>query len=368
MLRGTLSIGRWWGVELRLHVLLPVLLLASMAYSSVANGNATRGFGLWFALMLAVAVREVARMLTAAYVGLRVRTLFILPVGSVMALAPHAGEGPAPSTLPVTVAAPLANLVAGLLILGLAYAVDPRAQMLAQPWISPSYVLRSLMWMQLLLGVMNALPSASMPTRSLLRFGGRDSSAVAGPTLNLGTLLGFGLVFAGLLMGSLIGILAGTFALMLARFTTPGGGAAPGGGDDLLVRDVMLTEFSVLSTSDTLGSALASTVHSLHDVFPVVRGNLLVGSIARQALITQLQTSGDGYLQGSMSRSLQLVRPEETLVEALRRASGLSAGELLPVADGGRVVGILSPQNLARAVQQRKLTAARTAPERQELP
>jgi CBS domain-containing protein len=88
----------------------------------------------------------------------------------------------------------------------------------------------------------------------------------------------------------------------------------------------------------------------VQDVFPVVRGDRLVGAVARQSLIDQLQTEGDGYLQGMMTRALQLAQPEEPLVAALRRASARGASEIVPVAKNGRLLGILTPQNLGRAV------------------
>ena len=56
------------------------------------------------------------------------------------------------------------------------------------------------------------------------------------------------------------------------------------------MHEVMLTEYTLLSSSDTLQGALDRTVHSLQDVFPVVRGDRLVGSIARQTISERLQT------------------------------------------------------------------------------
>ncbi len=124
----------------------------------------------------------------------------------------------------------------------------------------------------------------------------------------------------------------------------------------ILVREVMLTEYTLLSSSDTLQGALDRTVHSLQDVFPIVRGDRLVGSIARQTIAQRLLTDGDSYLQGIMSRSLQLASPTDKLVEALRRAASLGASEFIPVVEDGTMIGILTPQSLARAVQQVKVT------------
>jgi CBS domain-containing protein len=130
------------------------------------------------------------------------------------------------------------------------------------------------------------------------------------------------------------------------------------------VRDVMLTEYTLLSTTDTLRDALERTAHSLQGVFPVVRGDRLVGSIARQTLADRLLAEGDIYLQGIMTRSLQTAGPSEKLVDALRRSAQIGASEFIPVVEDGAMLGILTPQSLGRAVQQLQLT--RPEPDRQK--
>jgi CBS domain-containing protein len=358
VMRGSFSLGRWLGVDVRLHISLPVLLVGSLLYGVLATGNPVRGIGLCLAIVLALVVREMARILAAAYAGLRVRALFILPIGGIMALAPQP-HGEVAETQLVSLAAPIANFVAGLLLLGFAYAVDPHAQMLVQPWISAAYILRSMMWMQFILGALNLVPSAAMPTRQTLRGVGAGTLA-SGAASSLVYALALGMMVLGFMLPNLWVIGLACVAMLLAQLQSPAAATAPQ-SEEMRVRDVMLTDMTLLSTSDTLEGALRNTVHSVQEIFPVVRGNRLVGAVARQALVDSLQASGDGYLQGSMARNLQIVAPEEPLVTALRRAAGLGASEFLPVVEDERVLGILSPQSLARAVQQVKLAEARTA-------
>jgi hypothetical protein len=71
--------------------------------------------------------------------------------------------------------------------------------------------------------------------------------------------------------------------------------------DTVRMRDVMLTQFSTLSASDTLEDALQRAVHTLQDVFPVVRGGNLVGAVSRQNIVEALATSGNSYVQGVMT-------------------------------------------------------------------
>jgi predicted transcriptional regulator len=352
MLRLSFPLGKIMGVDVRLHLSFLVLLAAAMAYGA-ACGNATRGVGLWVALVFAVVVRETARSIAAAYAGLRLRALFLLPVGGVMAFAPQDG-GASSSTLALVLAAPIANFGMGLLMLGLSYALAPGVHLLTQPWISPLHVLRSFVWMQFVLGVVNLLPTATLPTRQILRGGAKSAAAtarIAGPAFGLMTGLAIVMLLAGLFTMNLWLVLLGCFALLTSQLQaqTAVDGTSP---DAMRVEEVMLTEFTLLSSSDTLRGALDRTVHSLQDVFPIVRGDRLVGSVTRQTIADHLQMEGDSYVQGVMTRSLQVAGLEEPLAVALRRAGAQGASEFIPVADGGRMVGILTPQSLPRAVQQ----------------
>jgi CBS domain-containing protein len=372
MLRSSLPIGRYLGVDVRVHLLFPLLLAFAIAYSVVSNGAATRGFGLWAALCLAVVVREVARTITAAYVGFRVRALFLLPVGGVMAFSPRAGAkgDTAQDTRAVSIAGPLANFAAGLLLLGVSYALDPHVSLLAQPWIGTAHILRSTVWMQIVLGAVSLLPASAMPASRLMRLrgaqnapGGMEGASKLASAFTFGTGLALAMILAGVVLLNLWLILLGGFLLLGARLSSHNAVSSPE-AEAIMVRDVMLTEYTLLSTTDTLRDALERTTHSLQDVFPVVRGNLLVGSIARQTLAERLLAEGDIYLQGIMTRSLQTAGPTEKLVDALRRSAQLGAGEFIPVVEDGAMLGILTPQSLGRAVQQLQLT--RPEPEQKE--
>jgi CBS domain-containing protein len=360
MLRFSFPLGKIMGVDVRLHLSFVVLLLGAMAYGA-AYGSAWRGVGLFAALAFAVAVREIARSIAAAYVGLRLRALFLLPVGGVMAFAPQEA-GVQPSTLPLMLSAPIANFGMGLLLLGVSYACAPGVNLLTQPWISPGHVLRSFVWMQFVLGLVNLLPTATLPTRQLLRGAEKTpppataaNARHSGPAFSMLSGLAVAMVLAGLVTANLWIALLGCFALLTSQLvsqTTPDGM----GSDSMRVEEVMLTEFTMLSSSDTLRGALDRTVHSLQDVFPIVRGNRLVGSVTRQTLAEQLQMEGDSYVQGVMTKSLQTAGPKEELVVALRRAGAQGASEFIPVAEDGRMLGILTPQSLTRAVTQVKQT------------
>jgi CBS domain-containing protein len=371
MLRSSIPIGRLLGVDLRLHITFPLLLVLSVIFSETSGNGVARGVALWLAICFAVLVREVARAVAATYIGIQLHALFLLPIGGIMAFTGVNAEADTPASRRLLMlSGPLANLVVGLILLGSAYALEPQVSLLAQPWIDTSHLLRSLVWMQIMLGALSLLP---MPAVAASRNAAREANAAAAtnrpkarpfpirvPRLTLGTALALAMVLVGLVLMNLWLVILGGFVMLAVVLSRP---PALSGSDaeTILVSEVMLTEYTLLSSSDTLKGALDRTVHSLQDVFPVVRGGQLVGSVARQTIASRLVAEGDSYLQGIMTRSLQLASPAEKLVEALRRASALGANEFIPVVEDGAMIGILTPQSLSRAVQQVKMT--RPSPE-----
>ena len=60
--------------------------------------------------------------------------------------------------------------------------------------------------------------------------------------------------------------------------------------------------------------------------------------------------NGNGYVQGIMTRSFQTAQPEDSLVRTLGRISGGQGAQLVPVMQGERIVGIVTPQNLSQSM------------------
>jgi CBS domain-containing protein len=133
--------------------------------------------------------------------------------------------------------------------------------------------------------------------------------------------------------------------------------------DTVRMREVMLTDFATLSPSDTLADALYRCVHSLQEEFPVVRGPELVGIISRQRIVDALRNDGNGYVQAVMSRAFQVAQPEDTLGATISRLTAGRGMGLIPVTESGRVVGVVSVQNLMNSMA---LLAEQRRIERQE--
>jgi predicted transcriptional regulator len=239
--------------------------------------------------------------------------------------------------------------------------------LLERPWITPAHLVRGLVWLNLLLGVVNLLPAfpldggrifGSPTTPDEPEPSNRSRSVLLGRGLGFGTgslgaglghIIAIGLVLAGIMTGNAWLIILGPMILLVAHIENQGM-LVQSNADAVRMRDVMMTQFSTLSASDTLEDALQRAIHTLQDVFPVVRGGSLVGAVSRQNIIEALATNGNSYIQGVMSRNFQTAQPDDSLVRTLRRIMGDQTTQLVPVMDGERIVGIITPQNLSHSM------------------
>lgn len=334
---------------MRVHAFFPLLALVCLGLS--ATEGAARGIGLFFVLVAAVVVRETARLLVAAWHGLRLRAVLLLPIGGLFAWANPESQDKAnqgSGQFALAFAGPLANLAtaAALGIACLGASTDIR--LFDRPWITAAYLLRSLVWMQAGLGILHLLPAYPLDGGRLLRgsFARTHGFAPAGrAATGLGQIIALATMIAGMAFHGYWLIIAGFF-IMIGAQVEDQGAFFQTVVDTVRMREVMLTDFATLSPSDTLADALARCVHSLQDDFPVVRGPELVGIVSRQRIIDALRNDGNGYIQSVMSRAFQVARPEDTLGATIRRLTAGRGLSLIPVTDAGRVVGIVSVQNL----------------------
>jgi CBS domain-containing protein/Zn-dependent protease len=345
----SIPLGRWLGVELRIHAFFP--LLAFVCFGLAGAAGWLRGLGLFFALTVAVLVREIVRLMVAACLGLRLRAVLVLPIGGLFAYAnPESQENSnsGAGQFLLCFAGPVANLVTAAALALAFLGAGGDINLFQQPWITADYLLRSMVWMQAGLGVLHLLPAYPLDAGRLLRgnFARTHGFAPAGRAASgIGQLLALAAMLAGMLLHSPWLIIAGFF-IMIGAQVEDQGVFFQSVVDTVRMREVMLTDFATLSPSDTLADALARCVHSLQEDFPVVRGPELVGIVSRQRIVEALRNDGNGYVQSVMSRAFQVARPEDTLGTTIRRLTAGRGLSLIPVTDSGRVVGIVSVQNL----------------------
>ena len=337
------------GVELRVHAFFPLLAVFCLALS-IKDGLA-RGIGLFLVLCAAVVVRETARLLVAAWLGLRLRAILLLPIGGLFAYADPESQESANQGVgqfAMAFAGPLANAASALLLALTFLGAGGNVHLLGQPFITSAYLVRSMVWMQVGLGLLHLVPAYPLDCGRFIRgsFARRYGFAPAGrAATGLGQVLALIAMVTGMLLHNYWLIIAGFFIMIGAQIEDQGV-FFQSVVDTVRMREVMLTDFATLSPSDTLADALVRCVHSLQEDFPVVRGPQLVGIVSRQRIVDALRNEGNGYVQSVMSRAFQVARPEDTLGTTIRRLTAGHGLALIPVTESGRVVGIVSVQNL----------------------
>jgi Zn-dependent protease/CBS domain-containing protein len=337
------------GVELRVHAFFPLLAVVCLGIG--ATEGWLRSLALFFVLVIAVAIRETARLTVAAWFGLRLRAVLLLPIGGLFAYAnPESQENAnrGSGQFAMALAGPLANGATALALIAMLMGSSGEINLFAQPWITSAYLLRSMVWMQAGLAIVHLLPAYPLDCGRLLRgnFARKHGFAFEGRTsTSLGQFLALAIMIGGMLLHSPWMIIVGFFIMIGAQIEDQGV-FFQSVVDTVRMREVMLTDFAILSPSDTLADALARCVHSLQDDFPVVRGPQLVGIVSRQRIVDALHSEGNGYVQSVMSKAFQVARPEDTLGTTIRRITAGRGLSLIPVTESGRVVGIVSVQNL----------------------
>lgn len=334
---------------MRVHLFFPLLIFVFLGISGTDRW--WRGVALFLVLVFAVITRETVRLLTAAWFGLRLRAVLLMPFGGLYAYAnpesqEHASQGA--GQFAMALAGPLANLAAAITLAITITGVSGAIQLFVPPFLTSDHLLLSLVWMQVFLGLLHFVPAYPLDFGRLIRsnFARRHGFALAGrAAAGLGQAIALAALLGGMLLHNPWIVLAGFFILIGAQIEDQGV-FFQSVVDTVRMSEVMLTDFATLSPSDTLADALARCVHTLQEDFPVVRGPQLVGIVSRQRIVDALRSDGNGYVQSVMSRAFQVARPEDTLGTTIRRLTAGQGLSLIPVAESGRVVGIVSVQNL----------------------
>lgn len=358
-------LGRWMGVDLRIHTFFLLLLGLCLLSTNLVKVSSWRTIMLWFLLLLAVVVREVARVVVAAYHGVQLRSILLLPIGGLFSYAnpdsaERAGEGNVQTSLALV--GPLANFAFALTIGALIAGATPQVAIFAKPLVTPLHLMRSTVWLNVILGALNLLPAYPLDAGRILRSGfSRTRGAVQATKAasGVGQVLGLCAVLVGIALlfvpNSGLGTGLSPWLIMVGFFIFIGAQLEDQGlmfqsvVDTVTMREVMLTYFSTLSPSDTLEDALYKAIHSLQDEFPVVRGANLVGVVSRQGILEALRSEGNGYVQSIMSRAFQVAQPDDSLGSMIRRMAG-GRMSLVPVTEGGRIIGIVTLQNLMHSM------------------
>jgi Zn-dependent protease/predicted transcriptional regulator len=356
-------IGRIAGIDVYVHpTFLLLLVWVALAHFFAHNDLGEALYGLVFVLALfgIVVLHELGHALTARRYGVRTRDITLLPIGGVARLE-RIPEDPW-QELAIAVAGPAVNVVmAAAIYLGLVLA---RGLSLSPPdaviRVGGGF-LQQLFWVNVMLVVFNMVPAFPMD-------GGRVLRALLAMRLDYvratQTAASIGQVFA--LLFGLLGLFYNPFLIFIAVFVWLAGTQEAGlvtlrsALGDIPVMRAMITDFRALRSDDPLAQAVAHLLGGFQQDFPVLEDGRLVGVLTRNDLAAGLGQYGPETRVGEvMQREFVTADPREMLQTAFSR---LQEGHCrtLPVVKEGRLLGLLTADNLAEVLMiQEALRAAR---------
>ena len=349
-------LGRIGDVHVRVH-LSYIMLLAyvwSMDWTALGDRVWTRGAEFVAIVFASVIVHELAHALASRGANLPQRMLVLMPIGGVTMMDDGSGQIRDPLSRPlVAFAGPAANFALAAIGISAIHQSFPGMHVLAFPYAGSANLIRSFVWINIFIGAINLLPAYPLDAGRILRahFGHtmhpmRATKRAVGIAQLFATafiLTGFsGIWNYWLMIGGLLLFLAAQLEERSVVFQSV--------LESLRLEEVMLKDFSVLSPADTLEDALAKAVHTLQDDFPVIRGTDMIGVVSRQSIVNALRSEGNGYVQTVMERVFQVAQKGETLASGLRKLATHNLS-IIPVVDDGRLIGIVTFQNLMHSMR-----------------
>jgi Zn-dependent protease/CBS domain-containing protein len=381
----SISAGRIFGVELRIHwtfFLLPLFVWYT-EYASHGTANEGRDLALVGIIFASVLAHELGHALVARRSGVRAKSIVLLPIGGItqldesqpapdspaadpLASDPHAADPHAIDAvlnlkaaklaswqrdIRIAMAGPLTNLFIALVSAGIILVVAPHVDLRTWPFMQSGNLPRSLVWANLYLAGFNLLPAYPMDGGRVLRalFSRRmDAIQATRRAVSIGQAFATMFILGGMLLPNYWLTLVGLF-LFIASQMEERSAVFQSVLEKVHLEDIMLTDFATLSPADTLEDALDKAVHSLQDDFPVIRGSDMVGVISRQKILDALRVEGNGYVQAVMNRIFEVAQKGESLASAFRKLTARNLS-IIPVVEDQRLVGIVTLQNLMHSM------------------
>ena len=353
----SIPVGRLFGIEIRIHLTFVFLLFVvwSMEAGAQDANTVLHGLALVGIVFGSVVLHELGHALVARGSGIPAKGIILLPIGGVTILD-EANALPDSANawlrdIRISVTGPLVNLlIAGVAALVLTAAI-PGFSVTAKPLLHSSALYRSIVWVNVYLGLFNLLPAYPMDGGRVLRaiFSRRmDMVQATQRAIRIGNVFSILFMMVGILLVNWWLVMIGFFLFIGAQLEERSA-VFQSVLQSVRLEEVMLTDFATLSPADTLEDALEKAVHTLQDDFPVVRGSDMVGVVSKQKLLEALRADGNGYVQAVMNRIFEVAARQESLASAFRKLSARNLS-IIPVVDEQQLVGIVTLQNLMHSM------------------
>ena len=349
------KLGKFAGTEVRVHITFALLLLwIGFAHYRVGGAAAAwEGVVYVLAVFACVVLHEFGHVLAARRYGINTPDITLLPIGGLARLERMPDEPR--QELVIAIAGPLVNVaIAAIIYLALGYSVgveqigqieNPRADFFAR-----------LAGVNVFLVLFNLIPAFPMD-------GGRVLRAVLAIWLpwsratqiaaTIGQGLAFVFGFVGLFYNPLLIFIA--IFVYLAATAEAQTAQLREVASSVLAGDVMVTNFSRLRRSSNIDEAIEMLLATTQHEFPVVDADdRFEGLLTRDDIIRALRESGPGTAVASvMHKEIPRSHPRKSLQDSLRMMQEAGVPAVAIVDDSGRLVGLMTPENLGEMMMVR---------------
>jgi Zn-dependent protease/CBS domain-containing protein len=356
-MRWSIKLVRIAGIEIKIHITF-VIFLGWIAFSYYQAGGrqvAIQGTLFVALLFFCVLLHELGHALVARRFGIRTPDITLLPIGGVARLE-RIPEKPKQELL-IAIAGPLVNILiaAVLFLIVKAQGSLPDLTDLNTPRVS---LMTKLASVNLFLVLFNLIPAFPMD-------GGRILRALLAVKMNyaratqVAATIGQGLAF----MFGFLGLFGNPMLIFIALFVYLGASQEAALAQmknisaGLPVAEAMVTQLRTLNPNATLDEAAEALLRTSQHEFAVVdEAGQVLGILTRDDLIAALRRrDASAPVSEVMRKNLPAVRPDDHLDEAFLKMQNSGSPALSVVDDAGRLVGLITAENVGHMVMIRSL-------------
>ena len=340
-------LGKFLGIDVFMHVTF-LLLIGWVVLSQWLQGDTLAAVieGVAFILLLfaCVVLHEYGHALTARRYGIKTRDITLLPIGGVARLE-KMPDNPA-EELWVALAGPAVNVVIAAVLFA-CLQVTSSLQPLSALDVGEGAFFERLMVVNIFLVIFNMIPAFPMD-------GGRVVRALLAMRMEYtrATQIAASLGQMIAILFGFIGLFTNPFLLFIAFFVWIGAAQEASMTQmksalaGIPVSRAMLTRFQTLAPQNTLSYAVELILAGSQQDFPVADDGKVVGVLTRGDLIKALNARGaDTPVSEVMRRNFEVADPYEMLEVAFARLQECGC-QTVPVLRFGQLVGLLTTENV----------------------
>ena len=331
----SLRLGKWFGIEVNLHLtfLLLIGFLALTGFVATRNAGAVAGnIGFLLALFLCVLLHEFGHALAARRYGIPTKDITLLPIGGVARLERMPTDPK--QELVVALAGPAVNVLIALALLPIIA-------------VSDAAFFERLFSTNLFLVAFNLIPAFPMDGGRVLRAGLALKMNHAKATRTAATIgQGFAVLFG------LVGLFSNPFLILIAVFIWFGAAGESQAAQTqsklagVPVERAMLTQFETLSPINSLRYVSHIMLAGSQQEFPVVEEGRPIGLVTRADLFNALAQHGPlSLVSQAMRRDFATIDANDQLAAAVEQLQTGQARSMVVLRDG-QLAGMLTLENV----------------------